>query len=96
MADSSGDKSGRFDPEEIFDRVFSMERYRKQLENLALENKRSIEVRMVDISKYSQRLADLILEHPDEYIGYAEKAALNRLRVETPNMPMSYPMTLRG
>jgi len=84
MADGSGDKSERFDPEEIFDRVFSMERYRKQLENLALENKRSIEVRMLDISKYSQRLADLILEHPDEYIGYAEKAALNRLRVVDP------------
>lgn len=84
MAGGGGDKSERFDPEEIFSRVLSMDRYREQLENLALENKRSIEVGMVDISKYSRRLADLILERPDEYIEYAEKAALNRLRVVDP------------
>ena len=79
MADNGGEK---FDPEEIFNRVFSMEKYRRQLENLALERKKSIEVSIMDVAMHSEKLAALILEQPDEYIKYAEDVVLSRLQIE--------------
>jgi len=82
--DEAEKKRGERDPEEIFEKIFSMEKYRKQLSRIGLEKKRSIEVSMLDISLHSSSLSDLILEHPDEYLKYAEIAALNRLRIEDP------------
>jgi len=77
-------KKKEMTPEEIFERVFSMEKYRSRLGSLALDKKRSIEVSILDIAMHSENLANLILEQPDEYIKYAENSALNKLYIEGP------------
>ena len=80
----TGKKKKERSPEEIFDRVFSMDKYRSLLGKMMLEGKRSIEVSMMDVAEHSKKLADRIIEKPDGYIKDAEDAALNKLRVEAP------------
>ena len=72
------------DPVQIFETLFSEEKYRRALSSLRIFGKRSIEVDFMDIAALSAELAERLLNSPNEVLRCAEQAALNKLSFEDP------------
>ena len=71
-------------PAQIFEALFSKEKYRRALSSLSIFRKCSIEVDFMDIAALSTELAERLLSSPDEVLRCAEQAALNKLSFEDP------------
>ena len=69
------------DPQERFLELFKTEKYRQRISQLAVAGKTSLIVEFEDILAFDQRLADELLEKPDEYI---EKHACNAAHQQLP------------
>ena len=77
-------------PEERFQdflRSYAVEgeyKYRKRLGNAALTGARSIVVDFEDLIAVDPELARLILDKPDEYLGFLDRSAWAQLKIEDP------------
>jgi len=71
------------DPQERFLELFKTEKYRQRISQLAVAGKTSLIVEFEDVLAFDQRLADELLEKPDEYIErHACNAAYQQLAIE--------------
>jgi len=59
-------------------------KYRQRLDQVALNNGRSLVIDFEDLINYDPSLARSVAERPDEYIGYATSAATAQMQVEDP------------
>jgi replicative DNA helicase Mcm len=70
------------DPQELFQEFFKLDRYRQRISQLAVSGKTSLIVDFEDLLAFNQRLADELLERPDEYLKHANNAAYSQLQIE--------------
>jgi replicative DNA helicase Mcm len=59
-------------------------KYRKRLAQIAITNGKSLTVDFDDLILFDPALARNVVEHPDDFIGYAGSAATAQMRVEDP------------
>lgn len=72
------------DPQELFQDFFKTEKYRQRISQLAVSGKTSTIVDFEDLYTFDQRLAEHLLEKPDEYLKHADNAAYAQLQIEDP------------
>jgi len=72
------------DPQEHFQSFFKTEDYRQRLSEMAMTGKTSLTVSFEDLLAFDQRLAEELLEKPDEYLKHANNAAYAQLQIEDP------------
>ncbi|MEX2720147.1 MAG: LAGLIDADG family homing endonuclease [Candidatus Wukongarchaeota archaeon] len=60
-------------------------RYFEAIKRLSLEDKRSLEIDLMDLMTYDSELADQLLENPDNYIPYAKAAIKELVKIEDPS-----------
>ncbi|HXX88524.1 MAG TPA: minichromosome maintenance protein MCM [Candidatus Acidoferrum sp.] len=70
------------DPQEQFQEFLKTEKYRQRISQMAVGGKTSITVDFEDLLAFDQRLADQLLERPEEYLKHANNAAYDQLRIE--------------
>lgn len=70
------------DPQERFLELFKTEKYRQRISQLAVSGKSSLMVDFEDILTFDHSLANALLEHPSEYLKYADNAAQTQLEIE--------------
>ncbi len=83
------------DPEERFLELFKAEKYRHRISQLAVSGRNSLIVDFEDILTFNHRLADMLLEKPDEYLRHADNAAQNQLAIEAPEYAEKQKVTVR-
>jgi len=83
------------DPQERFQELFKMEKYRQRISQLAVSGKTSLIVEFEDILTFDHRLADKLLEKPEEYLKHADNAAQNQLAIEAPEYAEKQKTTVR-
>jgi len=59
-------------------------KYRKRLAQIAIANGKSLLVDFDDLILFDPALARNVVEHPDDFIGYASSAATAQIRGEDP------------
>jgi replicative DNA helicase Mcm len=72
------------DPQERFQELFKTEKYRQRISQMGVAGKTSLIVDFEDILIFDQRLAEELLEKPDEYLKHANNAAYAQLQTEDP------------
>jgi replicative DNA helicase Mcm len=72
------------DPQERFQDFFKTEKYRQRLSQMAVGGKTSLTVEFEDLLTFDQGIAEELLEKPEEYLKYANKAASSQLQIEDP------------
>ncbi|MFA5364624.1 MAG: minichromosome maintenance protein MCM [Candidatus Bathyarchaeia archaeon] len=72
------------DPEALFLNIFKAPKYREQLSVMAVTGKRSFVVEFDDLLANEPKLAQQLLDKPDEYMEYANRAAFAQLQIEEP------------
>ncbi len=72
------------DPQERFQELFKTEKYRQRISQMAVAGKTSLIVDFEDVLIFDQRLAEELLEKPDEYLKHANNAAYAQLQTEDP------------
>ena len=72
------------DPQERFLELFKTEKYRQRISQLTVTGKTSLIVDFEDILTFDHRLADELLDKPEEYLRHADNAAQNQLGIEAP------------
>ena len=72
------------DPQERFQELFKTEKYRQRISQMAVAGKTSLIVDFEDILTFDHRLAEELLEKPDEYLKHANNAAYAQLQTEDP------------
>ncbi len=72
------------DPQERFLEFLKTEKYRQRISQIAVAGKKSIVVDFEDLLAFDQRLAEGLLESPDECLRHASNAAYDQLRIEDP------------
>jgi replicative DNA helicase Mcm len=72
------------DPQERFQEFFKTEKYRQRISQMAVSGKTSLIVDFEDILIFDNRLAEELLEKPDEYLKHANNAAYAQLQTEDP------------
>jgi replicative DNA helicase Mcm len=72
------------DPQERFQELFKTEKYRQRISQMGVAGKTSLIVDFEDILIFDQRLAEELLEKPDEYLKRANDAAYAQLQTEDP------------
>ena len=70
------------DPQERFQELFKTEKYRQRISQMAVTGKTSLIVDFEDVLIFDQRLAEELLEKPDEYLKRANDAAYAQLQTE--------------
>ncbi|RLI28363.1 hypothetical protein DRO58_02345, partial [Candidatus Bathyarchaeota archaeon] len=70
--------------EERLHEIFSTEKYRLRLSQLAVTGGRSIQVDFEDLIRFDPEFAKMLVEKPDVYLRALERAALDQLRIEAP------------
>jgi len=83
------------DPQERFLELFKTEKYRQRISQLAVTGKTSLVVEFEDILAFDQRLADELLEKPEEYLKHADNAAYTQLQIEEPEYAEKETVTIR-
>ncbi|MEM2104558.1 MAG: minichromosome maintenance protein MCM [Candidatus Bathyarchaeia archaeon] len=83
------------DPQERFLEFFKKDKYRQRISQLSVYAKTSLIVEFEDILAFDHRLADRLLEKPDEYLKYADNAAQNQLAIEAPEYAEEQKITVR-
>ncbi len=71
-----------FDPQERFLEFFKKEKYRQLISQMAIQGKESFNVTFEDLFAYDQKLAESLLEKPDEYLQHANNAGYAQLGIE--------------
>jgi replicative DNA helicase Mcm len=72
------------DPQERFQTFLKGEQYRQRLSQMAMSGKTSLTVDFEDLLAFDQKLAELLLDRPDEYLKHANNAAYAQLQIEDP------------
>ena len=72
------------DPQEHFQEFFKTEKYRQKTSQMAVAGKTSLIVDFEDLLAFDRRLAEELLENPDEYLKHANNAAYAQLQIEDP------------
>ncbi len=72
------------DPQERFQSILKIEKYRQRLSQMAIADATSLIVDFEDVLTADSELAESIIEEPDEYLEHANRAALAQLRTEEP------------
>lgn len=72
------------DPQTRFQDFLKQEKYRKALSQMAVQGQTSITVDFEDLLSADTDLAENTVKKPDEYLGYANKAAYAQLQIEEP------------
>jgi replicative DNA helicase Mcm len=70
------------DPQERFLEFFKKEKYRLRISQMAISGKESFDVDFEDLFTYDQKLAETLLEKPDEFLAHADNAAYAQLCIE--------------
>jgi replicative DNA helicase Mcm len=83
------------DPQERFLELFKTEKYRQRISQLAVTGKTSLIVEFEDILTFDHRLADELLDKPEEYLRHADNAAQNQLGIEAPEYAEKQKITVR-
>lgn len=72
------------DPTERFQNLFKSEKYRRRLADGILSGVSSLTVEFDDLAIFDSDLAANLLQKPDDFLIYAENAALAQLKIEDP------------
>jgi len=72
------------DPQERFQEFFKTEKYRQRISQMAVSGKKSLTVDFEELLTFDQKLAEKLLEAPDEYLKHADNAAYAQLQIEDP------------
>jgi len=72
------------DPQECFLEFFKTEKYRQRISQMSVTGKTSLSVDFEDLLAFDQRIAEVLLEKPDEYLKHANNAAYAQLQIEDP------------
>jgi len=72
------------DPQESFQEFFKTEEYRQRLSQMAVSGRTSLVATFEDILAFDSRLAEELLENPEEYLKHADNAAYAQLQIEDP------------
>ena len=72
------------DPQERFLEFFKTEKYRQRISQMVVAGKTSLLVDFEDLLAFDQRIAEELLEKPDEYLKHANNAAYAQLQIEDP------------
>lgn len=72
------------DPQEQFQEFFKTEEYRRRIAQLAVTGKTSLTVKFEDLLVFDNKLAEKLLEKPEDYLKYASNAAHAQLENEDP------------
>ncbi|MEA2089697.1 MAG: minichromosome maintenance protein MCM [Thermoproteota archaeon] len=72
------------DPQERFQNVFKSEKYRQRISKMVISGGTSLTVDFEDLMIADPELAKNVVEKPDEYLKYADRAAHDTLRTEDP------------
>jgi replicative DNA helicase Mcm len=70
------------DPQERFLEFFKMETYREKISQMAIQGKESFTVDFEELFAFDQKLAEAMLEKPDQYLQHADNAAYAQLSIE--------------
>jgi replicative DNA helicase Mcm len=70
------------DPQERFLEFFKKEKYRQRISQMAITGKESITVDFEELFAFDQRLAERLLEKPEEFLQHADNAAYAQLGIE--------------
>ncbi len=70
------------DPQERFLEFFKKEKYRTRITQMAIQGKESITVDFEELFAFDQKLAETLLEKPDDYLQHADNAAYAQLGIE--------------
>src|SRR4030042_4100497 len=80
------------DPQERFQNFFKSEKDRKRLSQMAMSAQTSLVVAFEDLLAFDQKLAEELLDHPDEYLKHANNAAYAQLQIEDPEYADRIPL----
>jgi replicative DNA helicase Mcm len=72
------------DPEELFLDFFKSDKYRERLSVMAVSGKKSFTVDFDELLAAEPALAQKLLDKPDDYLEYANRAAKAQLQIEEP------------
>jgi replicative DNA helicase Mcm len=78
------EKLETLDPQERFQEFFKAEKYRQRISQMAVAGKTSLIVDFEDLWAFEQKLAEGLLEKPDEFLNHANNAAYAQLQSEDP------------
>jgi len=70
------------DPQERFQEFFKMEKYRQAMSQIAVAGKTSLIVDFESLATFDRRIAEELLEKPEEYLKHANNAAYAQLQIE--------------
>ena len=71
-------------PQERFQIVLKSDKYRERISQMALNGSTSLVIDFEDILVADSRLAEGLLENPDEYLEYGNNAAFDQLQIQDP------------
>ncbi len=70
------------DPQERFQELLKTERFRQRISQLSVTGKTSLMVEFEELLALDQKLAEELLERPEEYLKHANNAAYAQLQIE--------------
>jgi replicative DNA helicase Mcm len=70
------------DPQERFLQFLKKEKYRTRISQMAIQGKESITIDFEELFAYDQKLAETLLDKPDEYLNHANNATYAQLGIE--------------
>ncbi len=70
------------DPQERFLEFFKREKYRQKISQIAISGEESIIVNFEELFAFDQRLAERLMEKPDDFLQYADNSAYAQLGIE--------------
>jgi replicative DNA helicase Mcm len=70
------------DPQERFLEFFKKEKYRQRIAQMTITGRESITIEFEELFGFDQRLAEILLDKPDDYLTHASNAAYAQLGIE--------------
>lgn len=70
------------DPQERFLEFFKKEKYRQRIGQMAIQGKESVIIEFEDLFSFDQKLADALLDKPEQFLEHANSAAYAQLGIE--------------
>jgi replicative DNA helicase Mcm len=72
------------DPESLFLDFFKMDKYRERISTMAISGNKSFVVDFDELLAAEPKLAQQLIDKPDDYLEYANRAAKAQLQIEEP------------
>ncbi len=72
------------DPESLFLNFFKLNKYREHISSMAISGNNSFVVDFDELLASEPKLAQRLMDNPDEYLEYANRAAKAQLQIEEP------------